>query len=167
MSEDLERRIEPERFAWPSADLDAVDRMRALAAGLPHAALDDTVFDADFDRVWGFIADLERSTPQYEASVSQLSILSREGERLELDSATPFGTSMRFRAILRPGWCVMASSSGAIGMAARPESEHTTRFVHFECAHVASRLLRPYLRWNIHRDFKKLRRIFEAELDIA
>ena len=50
--------IEIDHYAWPIATLDPVARMRALAAGLPNAAINETVFDVDFERFWPYIEDL-------------------------------------------------------------------------------------------------------------
>ena len=54
--------IDPTAYAWPHVSLDAVDRMRALAAAMPHVALDEAVFDVPFPRLWSYIDDLDHST---------------------------------------------------------------------------------------------------------
>lgn len=149
--------IEIDRYAWPTATLDPVARMRALAAGLPNAAIDETVFDVAFDRFWPFIEDLENNTPRYEGAVNSLRILDRRGEQIRLEARTPFGFWVAFDCVLRSGWCIMRSGSGQIGMAAHPESPSQTRFIHFESASSLGWLARPFFAWNIRNDFRRLR----------
>ena len=107
---------------WPSARLDEVARLRAVAAGLPHAAYCERTIDAPFDAVWAVFGDLERGVPRFEWSVHSLEIVRRDGEALEIVASGPLGPGGKFRAIWRPGWCVMTDFSGAaqIGMAAAP-----------------------------------------------
>jgi len=157
-----DRPIEAARYAWPTVELDPVDQMRILAAGLPHAAANETVFDANFDRVWSFIADLEQNTARFEASVSRIKILERSGDRIVLDAKGPLSVAspwIRFDVVLRPGWCLMRSRLGEVGMAARPEDEERTRFFHFEGSALLGRVIKPLFAWNIRRDFVKLRKL--------
>jgi len=151
--------IEIERYSWPAATLDPVAKMRALAAGLPNAAIDEAVFDVPFDRLWSFIEDLEGNTPRFEGLVNRLRILDRDGERIRLEARTPIGLSIEFDCVLRSGWCTMQSGSSQIGMAAHPESPTQTRFIHFESSSVLGRLARPLFAWNIRQDFRRLRRL--------
>lgn len=150
------------RYAWPTSSLDPVVRMRALAAGLPHAATDETLFDADFERVWDFVADLEHSTPLYEGVVGRARIVDRDGDRLVLEVKGPVPAItpwQRFDVVLRPGWCLMRSRLGDVGMAARPEPDGRTRFFHFEGSPLLGRLVKPYFAWNIRQDFRRLARL--------
>ena len=149
--------IQANAYAWPTAALDPVDRMRALAAALPHVALDETRFDVPFEHLWSFIADLEGNTPRFEGTVNALRILSREGESIQLEARTPAGLWWAFDAVLRPGWCLMKSRFGQVGMAARPEGPDACRFIHFEGSTRLGRLTRPYFAWNIRQDFRRLR----------
>ena len=149
--------IEIERYAWPTADLDPVAKMRALAAGLPNAAVDEAVFDVPFDRLWPFIEDLESNTPRFEGTVNRLRILDRSGEQIRLEARTPIGLWIAFDCVLRSGWCIMRSNKGQIGMAAHPEGSTQTRFIHFECSSLFGRLARPLFAWNIRQDFRRLR----------
>lgn len=149
--------IRVEEYAWPSATVDPVNRMRALAAALPNIAIDETRFDVPFDQLWSFIADLEGNTPRFEGAVTDLRILSREGDSIRLKARTPAGFWTAFDVILRPGWCLMRSRYGHVGMAARPEGPDASRFLHFEGSSVLGRLTRPYFAWNIRQDFRRLR----------
>ena len=144
-------------YAWPTVELDPVSRMRILAAGLPHVAIDETVFDVSFERLWSFIADLEANVPRFETAVRRLHIAHRDGDRLRLETRTPMGLRVDFDCVLRPGWCVMSSSRGQVGMAARPEGEARTRFVHFERSSFLPRLGRPFFEWNVRQDFRRIR----------
>jgi hypothetical protein len=153
--------IDADRFAWPQASLDPVERMRVVAASLPYCAVRETVFDAGFDRVWDFIADLENSTPRFEGTVSSVRILERDADRLRLRSRMIMGLSTEFDVVLRRGWCLMQARGGQIGMAARPENDSQTRFIHFEGSPRFGRILRPYFRWNIGGDFRKIAAILE------
>ncbi len=149
------------RADWPLAELDPVQRMRVLAAGLPHVALAETVIEARFDAVWAIAGDLVNGVPRFEHDVERIEILSQEHDRLELMASGPLGLRMRFDTILRPGWCVMRSRLADIGMAAAPEGEGRTRFAHYE----GSRWLgRPGRRWFarlIRRDLANLARLVE------
>ena len=153
------RRIEAHRFAWPESSPDTVMKMRAMAAALPHCAVRETVFDAPLDHVWGFISDLENSTPLFEQAVSRIEILSRSGDALRIRARMSIGLRTHFDVVLRPGWCLMASPVGQIGMAARPEGDSKTRFIHFEGSTLFGRILRPYFHWNIGGDFRRLARL--------
>ena len=133
--------LDPRAYAWPTLDLDPVAKMRLLAAARPHTAYRETVFDADFDRVWNFVADLENHTQEYEWIVSRVRIREQRGETLQLESRMPLGFWQPMVAVLRPGFCLMESRWGEVGMAARAESSSRTRFVHFERAKVGSRAL--------------------------
>lgn len=151
--------IEMDHYAWPVAELDPVVRMRALAAGLPHVACDESVFDVPFERLWSFVTDFEATTALFEGGVSGARILERTGERLQLEARGPIGGWTPFDVVLRPGWCLMRSRSVEVGMAARPEADGRTRFVHFEGSARIGRFGRPLFAWNIRQDFRRLRRL--------
>ena len=151
-------------MSWPAVELDPVARLRALAASLPHLALEERVIEAPFARVWSYIEDLERGVPRFEGNVRRLRVLRREGERLWLESEGALGLRLRMQAVLRPGWCVMATASGSaqIGMAARSEGPGQTRFAHFEGSRQLGRLGRPLFRGFVRRDLANLARLSET-----
>jgi hypothetical protein len=65
---------------------------------------------------------------------------------------------MRFRAVLRPGWCVMHSRLADIGMAVAPQDGgRRTRFAHFEGSRWLGSLGRPLFRRRVREDFERLR----------
>ncbi len=156
-------RIDVDRFSWPEATLDPVSKMRALAAGLPHVAFREAVLNADFDRVWNFIADLEGHTHLYEAAVSRVRILERSDDRLQIETRIlPFGVWLNMDVVLRPGWCVMNSRWGEVGMAAHPEGDSRTRYFHFEGSRLLGRMARPYFRRNMVGEFRRLDALLES-----
>ncbi|MCA9503309.1 MAG: hypothetical protein H6748_17385 [Spirochaetaceae bacterium] len=148
--------IHASRYAWPEVEIDPVTRMRALAAGLPHVAVDETLFALPFDRVWSFVADLATNTPRFEGLVADVRPLEQQGERLRLAARNPILGWSEFDVVLRPGWCLMRSRLGEVGMAARPEGPRATRFLHFEGSPLLGRLARPFFAWNIRQDFRRL-----------
>ncbi len=136
---------------WPSASLDEVARLRAIAASLPFLAYRERTIEAPFDVVWSIFGDLENGVPRFDHYVRWIRIESRAGERLALTSSGPLGRSMRFDAIHRPGWCVMRSREGVVGMAASPQGEARTRIAHFE----GSRWLGALGRWWFGRTMER------------
>jgi len=124
---------------WPSARLDEVARLGAIAAARRHLAYCERTIEAPFEVVWSLFGDLERGVP-----ARGIRITDRDGEQLkfEYDSAL-FGGVLRFDAIYRPGWCVMRSWAAEVGMAATPITATRTRVAHFE----GSRLLGALSRW--------------------
>jgi hypothetical protein len=142
----------PQQLAsWPSAQLDEVARLRAIAASLPYLAYRERTIEAPFDVVWSIIGDLEHGVPRFDHFVRWIRIESREGERIELSSNGLLGRSMRFSAIHRPGWCVMRSREGVVGMAASPRGAARTRVAHFE----GSRWLGAVGRWWFGRTLER------------
>lgn len=122
-------------MTWPMADLDAIRRLRALAAAVPGAFVAETVIDASFDQVWAVAADLEHELPAYLPDVRSFTITRRDGERLEAHARGYAGLRARFDIVLRPGWCVMRSRFLLGGLAAVPDSQQT-RFAFLGGAHI-------------------------------
>lgn len=124
----------------PTASLGRIARLHVLASALPGVEVQERVIDAPFDAVWGWVADLERSVPQFDGDVAKLRVLRREGpagdERLRIRAAGPaklLWLPWTFDVDLRPGWCWMVSKpqSYLVGMAAEPVGDQT-RFAHLE-----------------------------------
>lgn len=132
-------------MTWPVADLDAIRRLRALAAAVPGAFIAETMIDAPFDQVWAVAADLEHELPAYLPDVRSFTITRRDGERLEAHARGYAGLRARFDIVLRPGWCVMRSRFLLGGMAAVPDGQQT-RFAFLGGAHIpAQRAAAPAL----------------------
>src|SRR5262249_24393092 len=112
-------------MTWPAADLDAIRRLRALAAAVPGAFVAETVIDAPFDQVWAVAADLEHELPAYLPDVRSLTVTGRDGQRLQARARGYAGLRARFDILLRPGWCVMRSRFLLGCMAAVPDGQQT------------------------------------------
>jgi len=132
-------------MTWPVADLDAIRRLRALAAAVPGAFVAEVTLDAPFEQVWAVAADLEHELPAYLPDVRAFTITRREGERLEARARGYAGLRARFDIVLRPGWCVMRSRFLLGGLAAVPDGERT-RFAFLGGVHIpAQRAAAPAL----------------------
>ncbi|MEY9863098.1 hypothetical protein ABH935_008747 [Catenulispora sp. GAS73] len=99
---------------WPVADLDAVRRMRVLASALPSAAYAELRVEAPFERVWGYLADLDRSVPDLIGFIRRFE-LRTDGSAL---ATGLLGNRGRFAVELREGWCVMQDRFVVGGFAA-------------------------------------------------
>lgn len=155
--------VDASAFEWPRAELDPVARMRVLAAGLPYCAVRETVLEAEYARVWSFLSDLEGNTDRYERTVTGLKVLERDEDRMRIASRSLPGVWMHMDVVLREGWCVMHSRIGQIGFAAHPETERSTRMIHFEGSPLFGRLARPFFHWNVGRDFVRLAELLEEQ----
>jgi hypothetical protein len=143
---------------WPTAQLNAVRQLRVLAEVLPGVGLVERVLDAPYERVWSFLADLERSVPAFDPMVRSLHVLFHEGSRLVVVTRTSIlPLSSRFEVELRDGWCLMRSRTYLVGMAAEPLGERT-RYAHLEGLPYhrpqALRLLRPVFRGVVGGDIR-------------
>ena len=107
----------PEANGWPVADLDPVRRMRVLASALPGGGFARLRIEAPVERVWHYLADLDRSIPELIGFL----------RRFELrDDGTAIATGLlgnrgRFQVDLRDGWCVMQDRFVVGGFAATPD----------------------------------------------
>jgi hypothetical protein len=138
---------------WPTAALAPCARLRALAAGLPGAVVEERVIDAPFAEVWGFIADLERSVPTFDADVRALRVVERRGTRLVARAQSSWRVGrvpLSFAVDLEPGWCWMVARPHlyVVGMAAEPDPDDPgrTRYAHLEGIALRHRLLAPVAR---------------------
>lgn len=112
---------------WPRADIDDIARLRALAAGIRGARVGERLVDAPFDAVWGLLSDLEGSFGDIEPDMRRLTVVRRDGDRLEALARSRFGMRARLRGIVRPGWGWLQSRFLLIGFAAVAETAGTTR----------------------------------------
>jgi len=146
---------------WPVAELDPVQRLRALAAGMPYVTLRERLIEAPFDTVWAVAGDLVNGVPRFEHDVRRIEILAQEGERLRILASAGRLRRMRFDVVLRPGWCVMRSRLADIGMAAAPAGAGRTRFAHYEGSRWLGRPARGLFARFVERDLAKLARLVE------
>jgi hypothetical protein len=118
---------------WPTAQLDPIRQLRVLAAVLPGVGLVERVLDSPYERVWAFLADLERSVPAFDPMVRSLRVLARDGEHLTVATRMPhLPIPLRFQVELRDGWCLMRSRPYVVGMAAVPIPGGRTHYAHLE-----------------------------------
>jgi hypothetical protein len=106
---------------WPVADLDPVRRMRILASALPGGGFAQTRVDAPFERVWGYLADLDRSVPELIGFIRRFE-LRADGTAV---ATGPVGNRGRFDVELRDGWCVLQDRFVVGGFAAVADGEGT------------------------------------------
>ena len=148
---------------WPVVELDSVQRLRILAAGLPYVFYDEAVLDAPLERVWDLVGDLEGGVPRFELGVGAVELTRGEDGALRASVRTRFGMQLSYAVELTPGWCVMQSPRSQIGMAAIAIDEgRRTRFAHFEGSRLLGRMAKPLFRWNIRGDFRRIREILRA-----
>lgn len=114
-------------MTWPSAPVDDIARFRALAAGVRGARVGERVIDADFTSVWTLVSDLEGTFGEIEPDMRDVTVLSRDGDRVEALARSRFGMRARLRGTLRPGWCWLQSRFLLIGVAAAAEGPDRTR----------------------------------------
>lgn len=129
--------------AWPVAGLDPVRRLRIVESQLPGVGATERLIDAPFDRVWSFVADIERSVPAFDPLVARVEVRGREpadgGERLSIltwGRGLPVPVPLDMR--LEDGLCLMQGTGRwiragwfLVGMAARPVGDRTL-FRHVE-----------------------------------
>jgi hypothetical protein len=99
--------------------------MRVLATSIPGASYAEEHLDIPFDRVWGFVSDMETSMPRLITDFRSFRILDRSGDRLTARAVGLLGHRGRFEVDLRSGWCLMQSRFVVGGFAAVPEGEGT------------------------------------------
>jgi hypothetical protein len=117
---------------WPEATLDPLARLGLVQSTMPGSASCEAVIGAPFGDVWGYVADLERSVPEFDRLVRRIRIRSRRAddgdgddraERLDMlawQAGVP--VPLRFDVRIEPGLCLMRAWGRLyfVGMAARP-----------------------------------------------
>ncbi|MFE2412179.1 hypothetical protein ACFXDE_27920 [Kitasatospora sp. NPDC059408] len=137
---------------WPVADFDTIRRLHVIAATAPGAArIGETVLDAPFERVWSVAQDLERTMPLWIPDIRTVRLIDPEPTGAPFRARIHGHTRLRatFDIDLAPGWCLMQSRLVLGGMAARPETDRTTRFaflggLRFPGARLLAPALRPF-----------------------
>jgi len=111
---------------WPQAELTDVERFRALAAGVPGAAVTERVLPADPDQVKTMLADLNVFAA-VQADFVSATIEEQAGDRVVVRAKGARGQRARLVGQLRPGWCWLQSRFLIIGMAVAAEPGGGTR----------------------------------------
>jgi hypothetical protein len=119
---------------WPATPLDDIRRLRVLAAAAPGVVYAEQHLEIPFDRVWGFVSDLETSIPALITDVRSFQVgpfdSTADDARFTARAVGLLGNRGAFDVLLRPGWCLMQSRFVIGGMAAVPEGRGT-RFAGF------------------------------------
>jgi hypothetical protein len=115
-----------EIMSWPQAELTDVERFRALAAGVPGAAVTERVLPAEPDEVKALLADLDVFA-QLQADLVSATVLDRDGDRVVVLAKGKRGQRARLTGQFRPGWCWLQSRFLIIGMAVAAEPGGGTR----------------------------------------
>ncbi|WP_427890938.1 hypothetical protein ACQHIV_01605 [Kribbella sp. GL6] len=111
---------------WPQIELTDVERFRALAAGVPGAAVTERVLPQESDRVKAMLNDLDVFA-EIQADFVSATIEQRDGDHVVVRARGARGQRARLVGQLRPGWCWLQSRLLIIGMAAAPEPGGGTR----------------------------------------
>lgn len=112
---------------WPTAEVDPVRRLRALAAAVSGAAVTERVYDAPLDLVWGILVDFEGSFADLQADMTEVRVLTRSGDRVAVSAKGRLGQRAHLRGVARDGFCWMQSRFLIVAMAATAEGEGRTR----------------------------------------
>ena len=112
---------------WPTADIDQIARLRALAAGVRGAAVTERTVAAGFDAVWALLSDFEGSFGLIEPDMRNVRVVAAGDGRVELLARSRFGMLARLVGVHRPGWFWAQSRFLVIGMAAAPAPGGATR----------------------------------------
>ena len=111
---------------WPSTELTQVARFRALAAGVPGAAVTERVLAAPVERVRELLMDLAVFA-DIQADLVSADLVERDGDRVVVLARGRRGQRARLEGQLKPGWCWLQSRFLIIGMAAADEPAGGTR----------------------------------------
>jgi hypothetical protein len=112
---------------WPRAELDPVARLRVLAAAIPGAVVTERVLDAQFDRVWALLSDLEGTFTDIQPDLRSVHILASDGDRVTALARSHYGLRANLDGVVSPGWCWLQSRFLIIGMAATAHPAGGTR----------------------------------------
>jgi hypothetical protein len=110
---------------WPTVDVDAVQRLRVMAAATDAPMYVEEVIDAPFDTVWPIASDLEGELPRMVRAMRSFTIMDRQADTMTARAVSKVGHRADFDVVLRPGWCLMQSKYVIGGMAAVAEGNRT------------------------------------------
>ena len=149
----------------PDTRLDPVSRLHVIAAALPQAVIVQRRLRVSFSAVWSVVADLERYAPRYEAGVSAVRIVERQGVRLRLRVTLASGIEEAMEARLWSGWCLMQSSTDVAGFAARPAGDGVllAHLEHRRRPAARARLRRSLVRSKLERELDAIERLASGE----
>ena len=87
---------------WPNVELTDVKRFRALAAGVPGAAVTERVLAAPVERVKELLTDLDAFATIHAADLVSATLLERNGDRVVVLARGRRGQRARLEGQLRP-----------------------------------------------------------------
>lgn len=155
---------------WPMATLDPIRRARVIAA-TQRGGFAETVLDLPYADAWGWLRDLERSVPAFDAQVDRLRIIGRRaepeavGEQVRF-TATRHGVRIPFVAHMEDGWCLMQARGRAfvVVMAATADGPNRTRYAQLEAVPLpGGRLLQRRLTRDVQRDVDRIRALLAGQ----
>ncbi|MFD3406095.1 hypothetical protein ACFWUU_35755 [Kribbella sp. NPDC058693] len=148
---------------WPTIELTDVERFRALAAGVPGAAVTERVLPADPDQVKAMLADLDVFA-EIQADFVSATVLERSGDRVVVLAKGRRGQRARLVGQFRPGWCWLQSRFVIIGMAVAAEPGGGTRVALTGGIRVPGRaaIVPIRVRQESVRTFERLERLLRA-----
>jgi hypothetical protein len=152
--------------AWPEAMLDGVRRLRVLAAVLPGVHLEEREVDVSFERVWGFMTDIERNVPRFDRDVASVRVTYREGNHLRVVTRTRRGLVVPFRVEIESGFMLMQAPARAyvVGSAAHALDGGRTRYAHMEgVPRQVGRIRSARTARHVAADVDGIARLLEAE----
>jgi hypothetical protein len=117
---------------WPDiAPISPVRRLGVVAFALAGAAIERRVVDADYDRLWAFIEQLDQSVPAFDPLVRALHVVARDNTARPLRVTASPGKIV-FEVEWGDGWCLMQSKWYVVGMAAEALDDGRTLYAHME-----------------------------------
>ncbi|HET6739821.1 MAG TPA: hypothetical protein VFH76_12830 [Kribbella sp.] len=111
---------------WPQAELTDVERFRALAAGVPGAAVTERVLPYEAGQVKTAVSDLD-TFAHVHADLVSATLVEQEGDHVVVLAKGARGQRARLVGQFRPGWCWLQSRFLIIGMAVAAEPAGGTR----------------------------------------
>lgn len=108
-------------YEMTTHEIDPVERLRIMAAGVRGARIAEEVLPVPFEEVWAVMADLEGEFGRFQPDMRRVRVLRVAGDRVEALALSKYGFRAHLRGFVRPGWCWLQSRFLIIGMAAAPE----------------------------------------------
>ncbi|MEU3313383.1 hypothetical protein ABZ743_12065 [Streptomyces sp. NPDC006662] len=96
-------------------NMDDVQRLHIMAAGVRGARVVERVLPAPFEEVWAAMSTLD-----FLPDLQRTRLLRAEGDRIELLARSTYGFRAHLRGFRRPGWCWLQSRFLLVGLAAAP-----------------------------------------------
>lgn len=112
---------------WPTADIDAIQRLRIMAAAVSGAHVSERIVNASIERVWAALGDLDGAFTRIQPDMRHARLVDRLGDRVVIQARSRYGPRARLHGVIRPGWCWLQSRFLIIGMAAAAEPDGRTR----------------------------------------